>query len=105
MSTFRVTLLVVISAMCATCIVRGRGPWGFRLRERKRLTCAPRGNARGHRVCAPYESRHPRTVQHSELGPANSHRVFEHGIEDWLQLPGRGADDFEHIGCSGLLLQ
>ena len=43
--------------------------------------------------------------QHSELGSADSHRFFQHGVEDRLQLAGRGADNLEHVGGGGLLLQ
>src|ERR1700730_3810405 len=36
---------------------------------------------------------------------AYAHRIRQHGIEHGLQITGRGADDLEHVGGGGLLLQ
>src|SRR6516162_9824635 len=44
-------------------------------------------------------------VQITEPGFANSRGVFQYGFEDWLQLAGRTADDFQHLRCRSLLLQ
>ena len=45
------------------------------------------------------------TEQGAELGLANACGVFQHGLEHGLQLAGRTADDLEHLGGRGLLLQ
>ena len=36
---------------------------------------------------------------------ANPCRIHQHGLEHGLQLAGRLADDLEHVGGGGLLLQ
>ena len=36
---------------------------------------------------------------------AEPRRAFDEGIEHGLQVEGRAADDFEHVGGRGLLLQ
>ena len=41
----------------------------------------------------------------AELGLADTRRVLQHGLEDRLQLAGRTADDLQHVGGGGLLLQ
>src|SRR5262249_18494109 len=44
-------------------------------------------------------------VQHAELGVANTHRVFEHGIEHGLEGTRRARYDLEHLAGRRLLLQ
>ena len=39
------------------------------------------------------------------LGVAQSRRRFHQRIEHGLQIEGRAADDLEHVGGRGLLLQ
>src|SRR5262249_28877249 len=41
----------------------------------------------------------------AKLGVAYASGILQHRLEHWLQLAGRIADDLEHIGGSGLLLQ
>src|ERR1700730_11478240 len=36
---------------------------------------------------------------------AYAHRIRQHGIEHGIQITGRGADELEHVGGGGLLLQ
>src|SRR5262249_47227893 len=43
--------------------------------------------------------------QAAEAGGADSRRVFQHGLEDWLEFAGRRADDLQYVGGRGLLLQ
>src|SRR5262249_15437205 len=43
--------------------------------------------------------------QIAELGLADAHRIFQHRVEYRLQFARRAADDLEHVGGSGLLLQ
>ena len=43
--------------------------------------------------------------QHAEIGLADAHRVRQHGLEHGLQLAGRTADDLQHVGGRGLLLE
>ena len=45
------------------------------------------------------------TVHHTELGLADACRVLQHGLEHRLQLARRTADDLQHLGGRGLLLQ
>src|SRR5262245_8705645 len=44
-------------------------------------------------------------MQHSEFRSADSYRVFQHGIENRVQVAGRAADGLKHIGGRGLLLE
>ena len=44
-------------------------------------------------------------IQSSELGLAESSGILQHGLKDRLQLPGRTADDTQHLRGRGLLLQ
>jgi hypothetical protein len=44
-------------------------------------------------------------VQCAELGAAEPGRVFQHGLENRLQLAGRTADDLQHLRGRGLLLK
>ncbi len=44
-------------------------------------------------------------VKRTELGLADAGCVLEHGLEHGLQLARGTADDFQHIGGRGLLLQ
>jgi hypothetical protein len=44
-------------------------------------------------------------IQHAELCFADTHRVLQYRLEYGLQRAGRRADNAEHIGGSGLLLQ
>src|SRR5690242_1492331 len=37
--------------------------------------------------------------------PTQTHRLFEHCVEDRRQVPGRAVDDLQHLGGRGLLLQ
>src|SRR5262245_24175548 len=43
--------------------------------------------------------------QHAKVGVANAHRFFQHRLEYWGQLARRRANDLEHVGGRGLLLQ
>src|SRR6516225_9080071 len=43
--------------------------------------------------------------QVTELGPADTGRVFQHGAEHRLQLAWRAGDDTQHLRRRGLLLQ
>ena len=43
--------------------------------------------------------------QRAELGLADARRIFQHGLEDRLQLAGRAGDDLQHLRRRGLLLQ
>jgi hypothetical protein len=43
--------------------------------------------------------------QRAELGLADARRVLQHSLEYWLQFAGRAADDLEHVGGRGLLVQ
>src|SRR5215475_7574091 len=45
------------------------------------------------------------TKQNSKGGFADARRVFQHGLENGLQLARRTADNLEHIGGGGLLLE
>src|SRR6516225_4707780 len=42
--------------------------------------------------------------QGSKLGLADTSRIFQHGLEHWLQFAGRRADDAQHLRGRGLLL-
>ena len=44
-------------------------------------------------------------LQHAEFGFADARGIFQHGIEDRLQLAGRRADDAQHVRSRRLLLQ
>src|SRR5262249_32647175 len=45
-------------------------------------------------------------VEHdAELGLADARRLLQHGLEHWLQLAGRTADDLQHLRSRSLLLQ
>src|SRR5262245_41607371 len=43
--------------------------------------------------------------QHTKSGAANLHRILQHRPEYRFKLPGRTADDLEHVSCRSLLLQ
>src|SRR5262249_25925783 len=43
--------------------------------------------------------------QVAEAGLADANGVLKHSLEHWLQFAGRAADDLEHVGGGGLLLQ
>ncbi len=43
--------------------------------------------------------------QDAELGRADAHRVFQHGLEHGLELAGGARDHAQHLGGRGLLLQ
>ena len=43
--------------------------------------------------------------QRAELGLADPHSVFQHGLEHRLELARRAADDAKHFGGRGLLLE
>src|SRR5262249_8062785 len=47
----------------------------------------------------------PPKIQGAKLGFANAGRIFQHGIEDRPQLPGRAANHPQHLRGRGLLLQ
>src|SRR5215469_14780827 len=55
--------------------------------------------------CADAESPFIIELQYAELGLADASRIFEHDPEHRLQLPGRRANDAQHIRCCRLLLQ
>jgi hypothetical protein len=44
-------------------------------------------------------------VQISQGGLADARRILQNGIENRLQISRRGADDAQHLGGRGLLLQ
>src|SRR6516165_7048375 len=39
------------------------------------------------------------------INPTNSGRACDDGIQDWLHVRRRAADDTEHFGCRRLMLQ
>ena len=43
--------------------------------------------------------------QDSKVGFADPRRAFQNNLKYWLQVTGRRADDLEHVGGGGLLLQ
>src|SRR5262249_61849966 len=43
--------------------------------------------------------------QHHVVNAANPRSAFYDGIEHWLHVRGRAADDAEHLGCCRLMLQ
>ena len=43
--------------------------------------------------------------QHHVIDPANSRGAFHDGVEHRLHIGGRAADDAEHLGRRGLMLQ
>ena len=43
--------------------------------------------------------------QHHIINPTNSCRALDNGVKDRLHVRGRAADDAEHLGCCGLMLQ
>src|SRR5262249_13238304 len=45
------------------------------------------------------------TKNESLVGLAKAYRTFSDGLENRLQIERRAADDFEHVGGGGLLLQ
>src|SRR5262249_39047154 len=55
--------------------------------------------------CADAESPFIIELQYAELGLADASRIFEHDPEHRLQLPGRRANDAQHIRCCRLLMQ
>ena len=44
-------------------------------------------------------------VEHAEIGAAKLHRLAEHRVEDWNEIPGGAADHAQHFGCRGLLFE
>src|SRR5215472_12975536 len=44
-------------------------------------------------------------IQISKNGLANADRILQHGLEDWLQLPRRCADDAQYLRRGFLPLQ
>jgi len=43
--------------------------------------------------------------QKTKSGFAQLRRLFEHSIEHWREVAGRGIDDLQYLGCGGLPLQ
>src|SRR5580704_11361238 len=43
--------------------------------------------------------------QIAKTGPADAHRILQHGLKNGLQLARRTTDDLKYVGGSGLLLQ
>src|SRR5580700_8968982 len=41
----------------------------------------------------------------AELGLANSYRILQHGLKNWLEVAGRFRNDLQHLRCRCLLLQ
>src|SRR4029450_1915014 len=39
------------------------------------------------------------------INPTNFCRAFDDGVEDWLHISGRAADDAQHLGRCRLMLQ
>src|SRR5262245_28594829 len=54
----------------------------------------------GSEECRPYLAR-----ERAHVGAAEPSRRFQERLQDRLQIEGRAADDFEHIGGGGLLLE
>src|SRR5437773_8056692 len=46
-----------------------------------------------------------RDRERAEISAAKAHRLFEHRVEHWGEIAGRGVDDAEHLGGRGLPLQ
>src|SRR5262249_51167472 len=44
-------------------------------------------------------------VEQAEAGLADANSVLKHSLEHWLQFTRRTADNLEHVGGGGLLLQ
>src|SRR5262245_6915649 len=44
-------------------------------------------------------------IEVAEPGLANAHCIGQHGLEHRLQLTGRAANDLQHLGSRGLLLE
>src|SRR6516164_6761333 len=65
------------------------------LRERRRY--AELGDDPGSAILEPPQS--------PEIGCTNARCIFQHRLENRLQFAGRTADDTEHLGGRGLLLQ
>ena len=49
--------------------------------------------------------RFPRESQHHVIDPINPGRALDDGVEDRLHVRRRAADDAEHLGRCGLMLQ
>jgi hypothetical protein len=60
---------------------------------------------RGARAGGPVDALAVAEKQGAEPGLADAHRVLQHGLEHRLELAGRAADDLQHLGGRGLLLQ
>src|SRR5262245_30749914 len=43
--------------------------------------------------------------KHHVINPTNPRCALDDGIEDWLHICGRPADDVKHLGCCRLMLQ
>ena len=43
--------------------------------------------------------------QHHVINPTNPRGALDDGVEDRLHIRGRAADDAEHLGRRGLMLQ
>ena len=43
--------------------------------------------------------------QHHVINPTNPRGALDDGVEDWLHIGGRSADDAEHLGRCRLVLQ
>ena len=68
---------------------------------RKRLDISGRPIVVGNRP----ESVAVAEEQGAELGPADAHRIFQHGLKNRLKLAGRARDHSQHLRRGGLLLQ
>ena len=44
-------------------------------------------------------------IKYTEFGPADAHRVFQHRLENGLEVARRTGDDLQHLRGRGLLLQ
>ena len=75
------------------------GSNGMRLHDIRRYS---RGNAVARRVV---DRRRPSAANARHVGLAQPRRRLDQRIEHGLQIEGRAADDLEHVGGGGLLLQ
>src|SRR5262245_13944937 len=74
--------------------------------ESKRVTCGELGEFRREPIARfEVEDLAPWSAYGHRVGLAQPRRRLDQRVEHSLQVEGRAADDLEHIGGSGLLLQ
>src|SRR6516162_6653146 len=74
--------------------------------ESKRVTCGELGEFRRQPIARfEVEDLAPWSAYGHRVGLAQPRGRFDERVEDHLQIEGRAADDLEHVGSRGLLLQ